>query len=72
VAGKDDAIDPGRDFETTSHPSWSHQRGHRNRQDGNLGHKSSTWTQFVEHLPQCELGQSASDEEEAGESVRGR
>src|SRR5208282_1013137 len=72
MARQDDAVDPGRNLETASHPRRRHQRGDRDRQDGDLGNKASTRSQFVEHLPQGELSQAAGDEEEAGKSVRGR
>ena len=48
-------------------PLRRHQCGHRDRQDGDLGHETGARGQVVEHLPQGELGQAAGDEEEAGE-----
>ncbi len=41
-------------------PPRRHERGHRDRQHGNLGREIGTGSEFVEHVSQCEFGEAAS------------
>ena len=64
IPGQDHAIDALGNVEVAGDPPGRHERGHRDRQHGDLGRETSPRGQLVEHLPQRELGQAAGDEEE--------
>ena len=66
VTGKDHPVDAGRNLEVPADPLRRHQGGHRDGQDGDLGDEPGAGSQFVEHLPEGELGEPAGDEEDAG------
>ena len=63
VSGQDHAVDSIGNFEMPGDPSGRHERGHRDRQHGDLGRETGSRSQLVEHPPQCEFGQAAGHKE---------
>ena len=66
VSGQDHAVDSLGNFEMSGNPFGRHQRGHRDRQHGDLGRETGSRGELVEHAPQCELGQPAGHKEIPG------
>ena len=63
VPRQDHAIDVLGNQQMTSDPFRRHQRGHRDRQHGDLRQESSPRSQFGQDLPERELGQASGHEE---------
>ena len=63
VSGQDHAVDSIGDLKMPGNPSGRHQRGHRDRQDGDLGRETGSRGEFIEHAPQREFGEPAGHKE---------
>ena len=66
VSREDHPIDAGPNLEMAADPPGRHQCGHGDGKNGKLEQETRAGGKVFEHLPECELGQAAGDEEDAG------